>query len=364
MVYATARVKDFQTFDGKRATIQWVDERGNPVDTYKIGQDVFVRLEDQDRNVNPAVVDKLEVLVLDRNSGDWENVLLEETGPDTGVFMNRQGLSLQPATSPGAVRINNNRLEMFDRDTIEAHYQDNYNPKDFSAAWIRLIPQPQPGPGVPPVEKSTTKFTDATGKPVSEYTIGDTVYVTVTDPSRNVSATTVDTVQNAIVVTNTRTGKSVTVSAKETGANTGVFLSDPITTGAPGSGAQLEAEDGDMLEAKYTDPQDPSDTSQATVRVVVGVFNCTGARNTPNPFSVTTTFQALGTGIRQVTVSIYDLSGRLVALATGTGALAAWDGRTLAGEDLGSGVYLYQLTCMGRLGETKTLEVKKAVLLR
>lgn len=357
VVYATARVKDFQTFDGRTNNIQWVDENGRPVDTYKIGQDVFVRLRDDDRNVSNNVVDKLEILVLNRNSGDWENLLLEETGADTGVFMNRAGLSLQPALTPGTVRVNNNRLEMFDRDVIEAHYQDNYNAKDFSAAWIRLIPQPMPGPGAPPEERSETMFTDAQGRKVTTYGVGDMVYVTVKDASQNVSSSTEDAILNAITVTNTRTGASYTVDAVETGPNTGVFLSDPIRTGAPGALVDLEVEDGDILEAKYIDPRNPADTSTATVDIVSRVFSCTGAR-----FTSTMTFMAIGTGITQIAVSVFDLSGRLLIQLPASGSQVPWIGTNADGQLLAKGVYLYQLTCSGRMGETTTVPVQKLVL--
>jgi hypothetical protein len=361
VVYATARVTDYQTIN----QVQFVDENGAPVDTYKIGQDVFVKLRDENRNVSSDVVDKITILVLDRNSGDWENVILEETGPNTGEFMNRAGLSLQPATSPGAIKVNNNRLEMFDRDTIEAHYQDNFNPKDYSAAWIRLIPQPEPGPGVPVGPKpSSTTFSDAAGQPVSDYAVGDTVYVTVTDESQNVSASAADTIFGAITVTNTRTGEFVIVDATETGPDTSTFLSDPITTGAPGSGAMLEVEENDVLEAVYVDPSDPTDTSKATITVVTRVFSCTGAKNFPNPFTVTTTFEALGSGIAQITVTVYSLAGQQVAQLSVSGAQVTWDGRADTGESLGSGVYLYQVTCTGRAGESETSGVQKLVILK
>jgi hypothetical protein len=355
VVYATARVRDFRSIN----QIQFVTHTGSPADTYKIGQDVFILLRDEDRNVNSNVVDKVEILVLNRNSGDWENVLLEETGPDTGEFMNRAGLSLQPALRPDTVRVNNNRLEMFDRDVIEAHYQDNYNPKDYSAAWIRLIPQPQPGPGVPVADQSQTQFSDAQGRPVSDYAVGDTVYVMVRDASRNVSTTVVDVIQGAIMITNVRTGQQYgPVDATETGANTGVFVSEAITTGAPGSLVDLEVAEGDTLKAEYVDPQNPSDKSEATVRIITRVFSCTGARFTSNM-----TFMAVGSGIAQIAVRVYDLSGRMVAtLGPVSGAQTLWDGRAAGGETLARGVYLYQLTCSGRAGEQTTVAVQKLML--
>jgi len=358
VVYATARIRASSSIN----QVRFVDQNGSPATTYKVGQDVFVSLRDPDRNVNSNVVDKLEILVLDRNSGDWENVLMEETGPDTGEFINRAGLSLQPALTPGTVRVNNNRLEMFDRDVIEAHYQDNYNPKDYSAAWIRLIPQPEPGPGGPPAPgRSTTKFSDAQGRPVSDYAVGDKIYVSVNDPSRNVSSSAIDVIQGAIMVTNVRTGQKYgPVDATETDANSGLFVSEAITTGAPGSVVDLEVQDGDTLKAEYVDPQDPSDKSDATIQIVSRVFSCTGAK-----FTSAMTFMAVGSGVNQISVAVYDLAGRMVAqLGPASGSQLSWDGRAVTGEDLARGVYLYQLTCSGRLGESMTVAVQKLLLMR
>lgn len=358
VIYATARVEDFQTFDGQTLNIQFVDENGNPVQDgdYKVGMDVFVKLYDPNRNVNSDVVDKVVVLVLDRATGDWENVVLEETGPDTGEFMNRQGLSLQPATSPDAVEVNNNRLEVFDRDVIEVHYQDNFNPKDYSLAWVRLVPQPA-GVVVAPPAPVRVFFSDATGRQVAEYAVGDTVYVAVQDAAANADPNAAEVLVDAITVTNTRTGDFVVVSATETGPDTGLFVSDPITTGPPGSGAMLIVEEGDTLEVAYGD-------ATATITIVTRVFTCTGAVNYPNPFSTTTTFEAQGSGIAQITVTVYDLLGRTVAELQASGATVTWDGRTADGQTLASGVYLYQVTCQSRDGETATTDVQKLVFLK
>jgi hypothetical protein len=359
VIYATARVEDFQSIN----QLQFVDETGAPVETYKVGEDIFLKLVDLNRNTSSDVVDKVEILVLDRNSGDWENIVLMETGADTGEFMSA-GLSLQPATAPEAVRINNNRLEMFDRDTIEAHYQDNFNPKDYTAAWIRLIPQPGPGPVIVPVAPSETFFADATARPVTDYAVGDTVYVAVRDASQNVDPNTAETIFGAITVTNTRTGEEVIVDATETGPDTGLFLSQPITTSEPAGGGQLEVQESDTLEVVYVDPADPADVSRATIHIVTRVLTCTDAKNWPNPFAITTTFEAIGTGIAAVRVDVYDLFGRLVAQLQAAGTQVTWDGRTVLGVPLGSGVYLYQLTCIGRAEEQQTVEIKKVIILR
>ena len=62
---------------------------------FRIGDDLFVRLEDDDRNTLPAVAEVLtgalgqQELRDGTGAGDREPVTLTETGPDTGVFVGR-----------------------------------------------------------------------------------------------------------------------------------------------------------------------------------------------------------------------------------------------------------------------------------
>lgn len=353
VIFGTTDVADDHTFTGQENGLQFIDANGNPAEDgqFQVGRDVFLRLEDQDRNVSSDVNDKVLVLVLDRATGDWENVLLTETGPDTGVFENQAGLSLQPATSPDEISINNNRLEVFDRDTIEAHYQDNYNAKDYTNAWVRLVPQPQGGPTGPgdgPGQPTTVEFTDAQGAELAQAAVGDDVYVTVDAP--NASGSSVN-----VTVTNTRTQESVDVAANRTSGNT--FRTGAISTGAPGGTADLAVADGDTLEASYQDVTD-------SLSVVTAEFNFTGATNFPNPLQTTTTFQANGTGIAGVAVNVFDLSGRAVASVSSSGSSVMWDGTNATGSSLGAGVYLYTITAEGRDGTTATSDVMKLVILR
>ena len=63
----------------------------------------------------------------------------------------------------------------------------------------------------------------------------------------------------------------------------------------------------------------------------------------PNPFSIEVTFSYTGemTGTT-LSVSVYDLSGRLVWSGEGSGGTGTtWDGRDRDGERLANGIYLY-----------------------
>lgn len=362
-VFATAKIPTQETYNGTTNDIGFVDDQGNPIETYKVGQDVFVKLTAPTRNINSRRVDKVEVLVVDMDSGDIENLVLTETGLDTGVFMNHNGLALMPATSKSVVKREDGTLQVLDRDTIEVHYQDNFNPKDYTLAQLELIPQPG-GLTVSKPTASSTKFTDANGIPVNSYAVGDNVYVQVHDADQNFSASTVDTMAKVVTVTNVRTQQSFTVpTLTETGANTGKFASTAIKTCATGGGCALEVENGDQLTASYTDPNDKTDTSQATVTISSGVFEVTSYQNSPNPFSNTTTFKAVGSSVERVTVWVYDLSGQLVFTNSSQGSSITWSGTGATGEKLANGVYLYLIKAEGR-GQSNTSAVRKLVLLK
>ncbi len=85
--------------------------------------------------------------------------------------------------------------------------------------------------------------------------------------------------------------------------------------------------------------------------------------NFPNPFNPTThiTFELIKSG--NITLAIYDLSGKLVrtlgnGLYTSGAHTVVWDGKDLHGNSVASGVYVYSLTADG------FTKVKKMTLLK
>lgn len=98
-------------------------------------------------------------------------------------------------------------------------------------------------------------------------------------------------------------------------------------------------------------------------RVTVASLTASLAQNSPNPFNPTTTISFTLPAREQVTVSIYDASGKLVRNLVndvrdyGTHRVT-WDGRDDAGSTVGSGVYFY------RLSAGKHTESKKMVMLK
>ncbi len=374
ITYDLGLIESCETFtpDGGNK-LSFVNDQGNPIDRIIKGRQVFVRLEDCDANEFTDSIDKLGaafnntevsfpkgspvIRVMDKHTGDYEDIILEETGPNTGIFMSRLGLTLERPTD--GTHPNDGILQMEDRDTIEVHYQDPNSPTDFTAAMLRISPQP----GGTTTTSSSTRFTDSRGRSVSEFELGDSVFVTVTDGDKNRSSGTADSVRGAVTVTNVRTGESVEMDLTETEPDSGAFISDAVVVGEPGSGADLEVEAGDILQASYTDPSDLADTSEATANVAAGVLTVGGYFNSPNPFSGQTAFTVDGSGVQSTSVQVWDLSGQLVFESEASGSKVTWDGTDSNGDQLSNGVYLYVVTAVGK-DRSETSSVRKLVVLR
>ncbi len=333
-ITATIKSSAFDQFDKK---IRFVDDAGRPISEYKVGMDVFVQLEDPISNFRSDLVEQVPVIVLDRHTGDRECVTLQETGPNTGIFRNQQGLPLRRGL-PSDIKRGDGILQMQDRDNIEAHFQAADNPQDYAATSIGIIPLFEP-PVPPP--RPTVKFEPAS------IEIGKSFVIEVTDPTRSGVLT------DAVTLTQLRAGtvvKTWKITVRQTDG--GVFRSDMIATGEIGSGATIEAQDGDTLKAEYAGA-DPATASLFSVKFEVREFKAS-----PMPATTRVTFQAIGSGIERVSVSVYDLSGKLVFSGSKAGASLEW-----GVAQMGNGVYLFIMTASGK-GQSKTSKVMKLVILR
>ncbi|MBI3660450.1 T9SS type A sorting domain-containing protein [Candidatus Acetothermia bacterium] len=379
--YATAKVASTLAFSvtpsgQKTVAIRFTDDAGKTIDPYngyKVGQDVFVEVTDLDANMTSDLVETVQATVLNRDTMDMETITLWETGPNSGVFSNKQGLPLRrPGEPSGCTDVckNDGNLQMEDRDFIEAHYQDANNPMDYAATIVNIIPERMPcDPNDPtcshPTKGSKTQFTDASGKALDAINVDATkTYVTVKDDSNTGKGK----LDNALTVTLWRGGsavKSTKVSLNETAAKNGTFLSDPITLG---SGQTLEIQEGDTLKAEYVDPNDSSDKSSDMKPVKKGSppqgFKCDGVQTTVNS-SGKITFKVLGSGIVNTQVTVYDVTGRQVWSGSKASDTLDWNGLSANGGKLANGVYLYVVICKGeKQSDIKTLSVKKLVILK
>lgn len=135
----------------------------------------------------------------------------------------------------------------------------NEGTEGINATATTLLQVAQQDLGTP----SITTFTDASGNPVTSYTTSGPAHVQVIDGDKNTDPLTVQTI-TAVVTTST--GDRETIILTETGPNTGIFRSGPITVNT-GTVTQdnnaLNIVAGSSLLVTYIDAVDPTDTSSA-----------------------------------------------------------------------------------------------------
>ena len=89
-------------------TIEFTDgASGTPV--YVVGDDLFVELDDGVANANSAAADTVTVTLTNVDTGETEDLLLTETGNDTGIFVNTVGF---PTTDSGSTGNNDGTLNV------------------------------------------------------------------------------------------------------------------------------------------------------------------------------------------------------------------------------------------------------------
>lgn len=213
---------------------------------------------------------------------------------------------------------------------------------------------------------TSVQFIDEAGQEVERYIVGDTIYVMVVDQSQDRRPGVVDTIRRAVTVKNLATGQTIVVDVAQPGpAASFIFISGPITTGAPGEGRDLDVEHGQVLRVTYTDPDDPLDFASDEVRIEAKelLVNWDQSSNIPNPFSGTTTFKVSGEGILKIRILVFQLTGRMV-FDSGevAGSTLLWDGNDMEGHQLSSGVYLYIMQVIGK-DNSESSSVKKLVIL-
>ncbi len=117
---------------------------------------------------------------------------------------------------------------------------------------------------------STSDFTNASGTAVTSLTNPGSMYVTITDPSRNLSATSTDSFSFTVLGNSASGGDSETLTLVETSAASGVFRNASAVTlkysgvATPGS-TEFEINGTGSASYTYTDAYDASDTTSTSV---------------------------------------------------------------------------------------------------
>ncbi|MDH3342585.1 MAG: OmpA family protein, partial [Gammaproteobacteria bacterium] len=136
----------------------------NPVDVYHAGEPIFVLLQDLDQNLNPAIQESIIVTVTS-STGDQEELILTETGVDTGRF-----IGFVQSTS-NAVSNYDGSLSIAADTQVTVNYVDQYDGSDASAASTLVDPYGRVFNSVDGsvIDGVTVTLLDGAGNPATVY---------------------------------------------------------------------------------------------------------------------------------------------------------------------------------------------------
>ncbi len=224
------------------ASVSFLDEAGRPTAVLLENALARVRVISLGNNGNPGVAETVQVQVRSLYTGDQEDLVLTETGPDTSLFEGSIHLAFLSTAFPG-----DNLLEVFNEGPDFPGDQVTASFGPFSAT-ARTV-------------GARVVFIDGFGREAMAFPIGARVRVRVTDPTRD-SPTVRDT-----TYLNLRACQSdeETIQLTETGFNTRVFEGE-IPSAAQGTAlgdGTLQGLEACLLEAIYFSPNSP-----ATIKAV------------------------------------------------------------------------------------------------
>jgi len=109
------------------STVVFTNADGVPVDSYTVGDRVYILVEDMDENRQAEVADKIEGAVVVENVRTGQRVLVDltETGADEGIFWGMLALATGPPGETGALIVEPG-------DTLRVTYTDPDDPEDIS----------------------------------------------------------------------------------------------------------------------------------------------------------------------------------------------------------------------------------------
>ncbi|MGH9991050.1 MAG: hypothetical protein ACREAZ_00170, partial [Nitrososphaera sp.] len=221
---------------------------------------VYVSVIDQDANLNPFEADGFVVEpdsepnddLLSLNGGSLDDVVtFRETGDNTARFEGRYRLGTSIAVSSESMV-----LTLFDKAnysaTLAAAENDSYSTD--SVSFTVGDSDPVVDIGGQPIATWDPELSSNKGS----YELGDTVWITITDPDANANLS----VEESLQLLLTSAGKETEIIALETRANNGVFEASFIL-GIDGfiSGTNLEVVGGGGISVIYTDKR-PADYSE------------------------------------------------------------------------------------------------------
>ncbi len=121
-------------------TVAFTDATGTPVSAYLINSGIYVTLTDLAQNTNAGSAQTVSIRVTNVSNGDWESVVLVETGTNSGIFRNTNALPSSISSGSGAT---NGTLLALSGNTLSVAYTDPITTNSGSAtATIAASPLP------------------------------------------------------------------------------------------------------------------------------------------------------------------------------------------------------------------------------
>ncbi|MBN1794490.1 MAG: fibronectin type III domain-containing protein [Candidatus Omnitrophica bacterium] len=126
--HVTATIEPLPSGGETIAQVECTDATGGVQSSYTIGTDqLFITVRDLDENETGGLKDTVTVTIHDFNTGDTiSDVVLTETGDETGVFRNTSGITIETGTAITT----DNILQAADGDQIQVYYEDGDYPSD------------------------------------------------------------------------------------------------------------------------------------------------------------------------------------------------------------------------------------------
>jgi hypothetical protein len=240
-------------------------------------------LTDSDLNKDPNSVDsypnaKFVTIASDRKEIGSAHPTLVETGPNTGAF----SFDIQLTTDASACKKDDLSANKFEAaggtnptmgacpgDMIVVKYDDEHSADGHKTAVSKVVE----------VKSFDPEFKTAK----DSYSIGDKVDLTISDPDANRDPQVADSLRN-IKVYSTTDPIGLTVSALETGKDTGVFKLS-FTTSKDSQSNSLQVKQGDDVTVRYTDdfPENFADNGMSKAFVYNIPMEGTASTNTTTP---------------------------------------------------------------------------------
>jgi len=121
---------------GATVSLIFTDTNGGPVSLYSVAANVFVTMTNAAGNTSSNTVQTIPVTVVDATHGDLQTILLTETGTNTGIFRNTNGL---PTSATAGVAPQDGILNVTPGDVLSVSYTDpNYGDSASSTAAIQI----------------------------------------------------------------------------------------------------------------------------------------------------------------------------------------------------------------------------------